>query len=248
MTTGLSGCRDCTSLVVPAPPDNVERGGPIDAFETLDALLSAVESGAMTALRGDCPITDMKALILAETKYTVVQFLHCSHCESTVFFGLCVRGWPIYRIVPAADVDTWPWEPSATAPSNALPTRSPRGRSSIRGSLLTRRADGIIGLIGAALMLLAAPALSVLAVGFGFVTAPCRWLTCDVGLIAVVHTIAVLAPPVIAVAGGIAMILRYRHGRRIAWLPFVLIPLQAGVWTLCFWILRTAVSEATSRG
>lgn len=115
-------CSGCGAVVAAMPVGN-ERNGPIDGLGTLRNVIHAVDAGGMAVLRGDCPLNEMEALVLAETKYTVVQYLHCNRCGNTIFFGLCLRGRPIYKVVPADDVDAWPWEHSEPVAPRPLSLR-----------------------------------------------------------------------------------------------------------------------------
>ena len=90
----------------------------LDAFATLTNLRSQVDAGRMRLLRADAPLDSVWELFLAEAKYTLVSFLRCEHCGEDVFFGLCVRGAPIYKTVPHDDVDHWPWERTPTSVDN----------------------------------------------------------------------------------------------------------------------------------
>ncbi len=101
-------CNTCDAALVlaaVAPPQW------IDVVATTDALASHVHSGRMRYLRGDVPLEQMVSLAESDRKYTIVSFLQCTECERTRFWGLCIRGAPIYRVVEADAPERWLWEP-----------------------------------------------------------------------------------------------------------------------------------------
>lgn len=101
-------CETCDSAIVysdGAPPHNIA----IKA--TIDRLVSRVDAGLMRFLRGDVPLQDMLDLADSELRYTIVSFLRCESCRRTRFWGLCIRGAPIYSVVDASDPGRWHWQP-----------------------------------------------------------------------------------------------------------------------------------------
>ena len=100
-------CPCCSTAVIyndRTPPHN------INIQATCDELIKRCSNGEMNVIRGDCPIEMMVGLFNTDTIYTIVQFLHCNACSKTIFWGLCVRGAPIYKAVERDKVDKWPWE------------------------------------------------------------------------------------------------------------------------------------------
>ncbi|MFT4234182.1 MAG: hypothetical protein QM607_04165 [Microbacterium sp.] len=83
----------------------------IDVEATNAALIDLVRRGEMRVLRGDVPLEDMIALAESELRYTVVSFLACHRCQNTKFWGLCIRGEPVYRTCRPR------WLAQAAAPS-----------------------------------------------------------------------------------------------------------------------------------
>ena len=71
---------------------------------TAQALIDRVDSKRMELLRSDVPLADMVDLAESDLKYTIASYLRCRDCDATVFWGLCIRGEPVDREVPAADV------------------------------------------------------------------------------------------------------------------------------------------------
>ena len=63
----------------------------------------------MRYVRGDVPLEDMVALAESDLKYTIVSYLECEDCGSTRFWGLCIRGAPVYRVAQADAPATHPW-------------------------------------------------------------------------------------------------------------------------------------------
>ncbi|SEE89299.1 hypothetical protein [Jiangella alba] len=102
----MTDCPTCDTARVSAP-------GPhsIDPYATTDALIERVESGRMLELRGDVPLVDMMALAESDLKYTIVSYLECRRCRRILFWGLCIRGAPIFQHVDAAAVDAWEGDP-----------------------------------------------------------------------------------------------------------------------------------------
>ena len=100
-------CPVCDTAVVrndvPPPHD-------IDVARTTAALQDRVRDGRMSYLRGDVALEDMLALAESDMKYTIVSFLSCEACGRTRFWGLCIRGAPIYKVVEADKPSTWPWD------------------------------------------------------------------------------------------------------------------------------------------
>ena len=100
-------CTCCDTAVIYndiTPPHN------INIRATCDELIKRCSNGDMYVIRGDCPLEMMVGLLEKETVYTLVQFLHCNKCDKTIFWGLCVRGVPIYKVVKEDEVDKWAWE------------------------------------------------------------------------------------------------------------------------------------------
>lgn len=101
-------CATCDTAVVrtdATPPHDV------DVVKTIRELIDRVASGRMRYLRGDVPLEDMLALAASEMRYTVVSYLECVDCGRTRFWGLCVRGAPIYRVAAAGEPSARTWEP-----------------------------------------------------------------------------------------------------------------------------------------
>lgn len=68
---------------------------------TSDELERRVNDGRMRFIRGDVPLGDMLALAESDLKFTIVSYLECLACGRTWFWGLCIRGAPIYKAVDA---------------------------------------------------------------------------------------------------------------------------------------------------
>ena len=102
-------CATCDTALVMGP-----RG--IDVSATSAALIDRVADGRMLYLRGDVPLKDMIPLAMSDMKYTIVSFLECLECSRTRFWGLSIRGAPIYKVVDADAPARWPWD--------AVPPRS----------------------------------------------------------------------------------------------------------------------------
>lgn len=83
----------------------------IDVQQTCNALKLRVERDQMRYVRTEVPIEDMPALAESDLKYTIVSYLECRQCERTWFWGLCIRGAPIFTPVDADDPAKHPWDP-----------------------------------------------------------------------------------------------------------------------------------------
>ena len=100
-------CSCCGSVVVynnGEPPHNIH----IQA--TNDAIIERVSSKRMSVIKGDCPLSEMVELLVSDTKYTIVQFLRCHECGNVIFWGLCIRGAPIYEVSDEESIQRWRWE------------------------------------------------------------------------------------------------------------------------------------------
>ena len=100
-------CPCCEAAVIynnERPPHN------INIKATCDEIIKRCASKEMSVIRGDCPLDLMLDLLAADTVYTIVQFLQCNVCGKTIFWGLCIRGAPIYKTVERHEADSWPWE------------------------------------------------------------------------------------------------------------------------------------------
>jgi hypothetical protein len=106
--TALPHCDVCTSVAVYR--DSYGRRV-IDIAPTEDRLAEKLDDGRMRVLRADVPLRDMMPLARADLKFTIVLFARCEVCGTTWFYGLCIRGQPMYKAVEAGAEDTWPWDP-----------------------------------------------------------------------------------------------------------------------------------------
>src|SRR5690348_14142091 len=89
-------CKICETALIRTTGDPPHD---IDVRRTIDALKVRVDSAQMRYVRGDVPLEDMVALGRSDLKYTIVSFLECRECRRTWFWGLCIRGAPIYETV-----------------------------------------------------------------------------------------------------------------------------------------------------
>lgn len=100
-------CTTCDSALVRSdgePPHD------IDIAATIAALHERVVAGRMREVAGDVPLVDMVDLFASDMKYTIVSYLECSECDRLLFWGLCIRGAPIFRHVDHARLATHRWE------------------------------------------------------------------------------------------------------------------------------------------
>ena len=99
-------CICCDTVLVHhhgEPPHNVN----IPA--TNDAIIERVSSKRMSVIKGDCPLNEMVEWLVSDKKYTIVQFLRCHECGNVIFWGLCVRGAPVYKVSDDASMQRWRW-------------------------------------------------------------------------------------------------------------------------------------------
>ena len=99
-------CSCCGSVVVYRDPQHNN----IDIEATHKAIVKKVSEKSMVVIKGDCPLSEMLELLESDMKYTVVQFLRCDECKNVIFWGLCIRGKPIYKISDENSISKWPWE------------------------------------------------------------------------------------------------------------------------------------------
>ncbi|SDC17357.1 hypothetical protein [Nocardioides lianchengensis] len=100
-----SPCPCCETVAVGAPD------GHLDLAATQANLEGRVADGRMRVLAADVPLEEMVDLLVADTKYTIVTFLGCLVCGRTIFWGLCIRGRPVYRHDSPDAPSTYRWEP-----------------------------------------------------------------------------------------------------------------------------------------
>ncbi|TFD52933.1 hypothetical protein E3T55_05840 [Cryobacterium frigoriphilum] len=105
MSATCDTCEPAFIRTAAPPPHNV------DVVGTINALASRVASGRMRYLRGDVPLMDMLDLARSELKFTIVSFMQCEDCGAVKFWGLCIRGAPIYKTVGAERPALYQWDP-----------------------------------------------------------------------------------------------------------------------------------------
>ncbi|MGC0368192.1 hypothetical protein [Microbacterium sp. SLBN-111] len=100
-------CEVCTT--VPAYRDSYgERV--LDIGLTEAHLGERLDDGRMRVLRGDVPLHDMVALAESDLKFTIVLFTQCEACRTTWFYGLCIRGQPIFKPDEPGAEYQWHWD------------------------------------------------------------------------------------------------------------------------------------------
>ena len=64
------------------------------------AMLSALlKQHRLELYAGDCPFDKMTEVLESEAHYTVCSYLKCTECDTFYFFGACIRGAPIYKVI-----------------------------------------------------------------------------------------------------------------------------------------------------
>ena len=96
--SGTVSCDVCETALVHndgTPPHDIA------IQRTSEELQRRVNEGRMRFIHGDVPLGDMLALAMSDLKFTIISYLECLACGRTWFWGLCIRGAPIYRPVDA---------------------------------------------------------------------------------------------------------------------------------------------------
>lgn len=62
-----------------------------------ELLLNKIENEQLIIYAGDCKFKDMLHIIDEELHYTVCFYLQCPACRTFYFFGVCIRGAPVYK-------------------------------------------------------------------------------------------------------------------------------------------------------
>ena len=102
-------CCDTALVLSPLPPfPGCDRR--IDIEATCARLDERVEQGRMSLIRSDCALLEMPELLGFDVKFTIAAFLHCHVCGRVLFWGLCVRGGPIYKHDGSDAPTHWPWD------------------------------------------------------------------------------------------------------------------------------------------
>ena len=100
-------CPTCDTALVRSdstPPHDIE------ITATTAALRERVAGGRMREVAGDVPLVDMLDLFAADMKYTVVSYLECPECDRLLYWGLCIRGAPIFEHVDDARLAAHRWD------------------------------------------------------------------------------------------------------------------------------------------
>lgn len=115
------------------------------------------------------------------------------------------------------------------------------GPSRPAARLWSVRVDRWLAGIGGVIMLAEALVLSYLAIAFGFITVACRWNACNATLTDIGRVGGVLAPPLLAAASIAVMTVCAVRGNRVGWIPFIVVPGEALLWTLALQLVRAGV-------
>lgn len=66
----------------------------------IHALLSTMlKQNRLEVYAGDCPFDEMTEVLEGEEHYTVCFYFKCPECDTFYFFGACIRGVPIYKVI-----------------------------------------------------------------------------------------------------------------------------------------------------
>lgn len=92
MQTMCKNCNDIDTAFKNA------QGTPHKSFMPVyELLLSKIENEQLTIYAGDCKFKDMLDIIDEELHFTVCFYLQCPACGIFYFFGVCIRGAPVYK-------------------------------------------------------------------------------------------------------------------------------------------------------
>jgi hypothetical protein len=58
---------------------------------------AALSRGDLDLVAGDCPVADVGRELEAEEHFTIQHYFQCVGCNEIFFWGICIRGAPIYR-------------------------------------------------------------------------------------------------------------------------------------------------------
>lgn len=69
-------------------------------YNAVLGLLEELEkAGRIELLAGDCLLKDATEALDSEQHFTVCHYLKCRQCGQVFFFGACIRGAPIYKLI-----------------------------------------------------------------------------------------------------------------------------------------------------
>jgi hypothetical protein len=114
-------CPCCdTDIVAPKHETSYRPGESIlDIRSTHAAVEARVADGRFEVIRSDVPIDRMLSVLDEESKYTIVAYLRCTLSSETIFWGLSIRGDPIYRHTNESAPFVWPWDTGRPQVDNA---------------------------------------------------------------------------------------------------------------------------------
>lgn len=82
------------------------------------ALLSALlKQGRLEIYAGDCRFDEMRDVLEKETHFTVCFYFKCPECGEFYFFGECIRGTPIFKVIDdigKVNIDSMIWDREGT--------------------------------------------------------------------------------------------------------------------------------------
>lgn len=62
-------------------------------------IMAMLKQRRLELYAGDCPFDKMTEILESETHYTVCFYFKCPECDTFYFFGACIRGEPIYKVI-----------------------------------------------------------------------------------------------------------------------------------------------------
>ena len=68
-------------------------------FPILEMVKVLEEHKRVELYAGDCLLSEVYDILDKEEHYTVCHYLKCIQCGQIYFFGACIRGAPVYKVV-----------------------------------------------------------------------------------------------------------------------------------------------------
>ena len=72
-------------------------------YPTLKFLVALEKQKRILLYAGDCTLSDAIKVLETEQHYTVCHYYKCIGCSQVFFFGACIRGTPIYKMIDDAE-------------------------------------------------------------------------------------------------------------------------------------------------
>lgn len=67
--------------------------------EVCRLIMLRIDKNEMEIYAADCLIEKIMEIVEKEEHYTICTYLKCLNCKNYYFFGICIRGEPVYKKV-----------------------------------------------------------------------------------------------------------------------------------------------------